>query len=221
MLKKIIFVEDDLLLGTLIAQALETEGFEVNYMNTLNGIVAVITSFQPDLLLLDMEVGNQNSLDELPFIRMQYPSLPVIFASSHTDGEEIVRSYETGVNHYIKKPYDIKELIFHINRLLPDINSIAPSCIPFGHFRLNISNRELSDEKNLIKTLSQKEFLVLQMLLKNKRETVPRIRLLQNIWENEEANESLNNCINALRKYIKNDEQVSIETVKGYGYCLK
>lgn len=221
MLKKLIFVEDDMILGSLIAQALIAEGFEVNYLNTLNGIKAVIAAFKPDLLLLDLEVGNCSSLDELPFIRMQYPSIPVIFASSHTDGEEIARSYNTGVNQYIKKPYDIKELLIHINKLLPETNTIPPCNIPFGKFQLNISNKELSYENKLIKALSLKEFKVLQMLIENKGEVVLRTKLLQEVWENENAGESLNNCINALRNLIKGYKQVSIETVKGTGYYLK
>lgn len=221
MLKKIIYVEDDIILGSLITQALLAEGFEVNFLNALNGINAVIAAFQPDLLLLDLKVGSHSSLDELPFIRMQYPSIPVIFASSHTDDDEIARSYNIGVNQYIKKPYNIKELLIHINKLLPEVNTIPPCSIPLGKFRLNISNRELSYENKLIKALSLKEFKVLQILIENKGEVVLRSELLQKAWENEEASESLNNCINALRNLIKSHKQISIETAKGFGYCLK
>ena len=77
-----------------------------------------LASIPPDLLILDIEVNNQNSLDFLPAIHSQYPQLPVIIASSHTNGAEIIRSYDAGANHYIKKPYDITELVFQIRRLL-------------------------------------------------------------------------------------------------------
>lgn len=70
----------------------------------------------PNILLLDLEVGNQNALDYLPFIRSKHPSLPVLIASSHNEGEEITRCYEAGANHYTKKPYDIQEIDFLIQR---------------------------------------------------------------------------------------------------------
>lgn len=111
--------------------------------------------------------------------------------------------------------------VIHINKLLPEVNIISPCSIPLGKFRLNISNRELSYENKLIKALSLKEFKVLQILIENKGEVVLRSELLQKAWENEEASESLNNCINALRNLIKSHKQISIETVKGFGYCLK
>ena len=115
---KLIYIEDDQILGNLITQALEENRFEVDYRTTLNGLQESLASMLPDLLVLDIEVNNQNCLDILPAIRSQYPKLPVIIASSHTEGTEIVRSYGAGANHYIKKPYDITELVFQIQNLL-------------------------------------------------------------------------------------------------------
>ena len=115
---KLIYIEDDQILGNMITQALAENGFEVDFRTTLNGLQDSLASLLPDLLILDIKVNNQNCLDILPAIRSQYPQLPVIIASSHTDGTEIIRSYDTGANHYIKKPYDITELIFQIRKLL-------------------------------------------------------------------------------------------------------
>lgn len=60
------------------------------------------TAFMPDLLILDIEVGKANSLDEIPFIQLNCPSAPIIIVSSHTDGETVDRSYQSGVCQYIK-----------------------------------------------------------------------------------------------------------------------
>lgn len=107
--QKVIFIEDDPNLGLIIVLALQSKGYEVCYANTLSGIQDMIEKDCPNILLLDLEVGNQNALDYLPFIRSKHPSLPVLIASSHNEGEEITRCYEAGANHYTKKPYDIQE----------------------------------------------------------------------------------------------------------------
>lgn len=117
---KIFFAEDDITLGVIITKVLEENGFEVKYQNTLIGIREVIAELQPNLLILDIEFGTQSSLDKLPFIRLDCPAIPIIIASGHTSGKEIERSYEAGANLYIKKPYDIEELLYHINQLLTD-----------------------------------------------------------------------------------------------------
>ena len=66
---KLIYIEDDQILGNLITQALEENRFEVDYRTTLNGLQESLASMLPDLLVLDIEVNNQNCLDILPAIR--------------------------------------------------------------------------------------------------------------------------------------------------------
>ena len=92
--QKVIFIEDDPNLGLIIVLALQSKGYEVCYANTLSGIQDMIEKDCPNILLLDLEVGNQNALDYLPFIRSKHPSLPVLIASSHNEGEEITRCYD-------------------------------------------------------------------------------------------------------------------------------
>lgn len=111
---KIIYIEDDRILGNLIVQALGDYGFEVDFRTTLNGVQESLASIPPDLLILDIEVNNQNSLDFLPAFRSQYPQLPVIIASSHTNGTEIIRSYDTGANHYIKNRMTLRNWFFRL-----------------------------------------------------------------------------------------------------------
>ena len=87
---KLIYIEDDQILGNLITQALVDYGFEIDFRTTLNGLQESLASMLPDLLILDIEVNNQSCLDILPAIRSQYPQLPIIIASSHTNGAKII-----------------------------------------------------------------------------------------------------------------------------------
>ena len=159
---KLIYIEDDQILGNLITQALVDYGFEIDFRTTLNGLQESLVSMLPDLLILDIEVNNQSCLDILPAIRSQYPQLPIIIASSHTDGAKIVRSYDAGANHYIKKPYDITELVFQIQNLLQQSEKQLPAIWKIGTYQVDTRKQLLeeiwgndSSEESLNNIISQ------------------------------------------------------------------
>ena len=159
---KLIYIEDDQILGNLITQALVDYGFEIDFRTTLNGLQESLASMLPDLLILDIEVNNQSCLDILPAIRSQYPQLPIIIASSHTDGAKIVRSYDAGANHYIKKPYDITELVFQIQNLLKQSEKQLPAIWKIGTYQVDTRKQLLeeiwgndSSEESLNNIISQ------------------------------------------------------------------
>lgn len=159
---KLIYIEDDQILGNLITQALVDYGFEIDFRTTLNGLQESLASMLPDLLILDIEVNNQSCLDILPAIRSQYPQLPIIIASSHTDGAKIVRSYDAGANHYIKKPYDVTELVFQIQNLLQQSEKQLAAMWRIGTYQVDTRKQLLeeiwgndSSEESLNNIISQ------------------------------------------------------------------
>ena len=159
---KLIYIEDDQILGNLITQALVDYGFEIDFRTTLNGLQESLASMLPDLLILDIEVNNPSCLDILPAIRSQYPQLPIIIASSHTDGAKIIRSYDAGANHYIKKPYDVTELVFQIQNLLQQSEKQLPAIWKIGTYQVDTRKQLLeeiwgndSSEESLNNIISQ------------------------------------------------------------------
>lgn len=159
---KLIYIEDDQILGNLITQALVDYGFEIDFRTTLNGLQESLASMLPDLLILDIEVNNQSCLDILPAIRSQYLQLPIIIASSHTNGAKIIRSYDAGANHYIKKPYDVTELVFQIQNLLQQSEKQLPAIWKIGTYQVDTRKQLLeeiwgndSSEESLNNIISQ------------------------------------------------------------------
>ena len=215
--QKVIFIEDDPNLGLIIVLALQSKGYEVCYANTLSGIQDMIEKDCPNILLLDLEVGNQNALDYLPFIRSKHPSLPVLIASSHNEGEEITRCYEAGANHYTKKPYDIQEIDFlrFCKKGSPISNSIS-----IGDYQLELSTHKLFYKQEQSKTLSPKDFKLFYLLSEQLNQPVSREKLFHEIWDGQEVHDSLNNSISRLRKLLEKDTTLSIDAVKGVGYIL-
>ena len=159
---KLIYIEDDQILGNLITQALVDYGFEIDFRTTLNGLQESLASMLPDLLILDIEVNNQSCLDILPAIRSQYLQLPIIIASSHTNGAKIIRSYDAGANHYIKKLYDVTELVFQIQNLLQQSEKQLPAIWKIGTYQVDTRKQLLeeiwgndSSEESLNNIISQ------------------------------------------------------------------
>ena len=217
---KLIYIEDDQILGNLITQALVDYGFEIDFRTTLNGLQESLASMLPDLLILDIEVNNQSCLDILPAIRSQYPQLPIIIASSHTNGGKIIRSYDAGANHYIKKPYDVTELVFQIQNLLQQSEKQLPAIWKIGTYQVDTAKHLLIYPDERIEKLFPKEFQVLQKLYSNKGQVVTRKQLLEEIWGNDSSEESLNNIISQLRKKFMQDKCISIQTYPCIGYQL-
>ena len=216
---KLIYIEDDQILGNLITQALVDYGFEIDFRTTLNGLQESLASMLPDLLILDIEVNNQSCLDILPAIRSQYPQLPII-ACLHTNGAKIVRSYDAGANHYIKKPYDVTELVFQIQNLLQQSEKQLPAIWKIGTYQVDTAKHLLIYPDERIEKLFPKEFQVLQKLYSNKGQVVTRKQLLEEIWGNDSSEESLNNIISQLRKKFMQDKCISIQTYPCIGYQL-
>lgn len=208
----ILFVEDEPDYGLIISTALEENGYTVYWIDNLDQLAGLLRTKQIELLLLDLEVKDQNSLSEIPTIHRQYPKLPILIASSHTQGKEISECLAAGARQYIKKPYDIDEILYVLKTHLPDIREI-------GTYRLMTATHQLWDNATAIK-LTPKEYKLLCILADRKGEVIKREQLFQEIWEGEEQEDSLNNLIAHLRRYLKKDKQIRLDTIKHIGYCL-
>lgn len=115
----------------------------------------------------------------------------------------------------------MEELIYHIRKWgTTTMTAKATDTLTLGHYRLNLHTRDLIYQKQLQKTLNPKEFELLCMLITHKGEILGRRLLLQKVWNNQSAEESLNNYITYLRKHLKEDPRIQIRTVKGKGYLL-
>ena len=144
---------------------------------------------------------------------------PVLIASSHNEGEEITRCYEAGANHYTKKPYDIQEIDFLIQRFCKKGSPISNS-ISIGDYQLELSTHKLFYKQEQSKTLSPKDFKLFYLLSEQLNQPVSREKLFHEIWDGQEVHDSLNNSISRLRKLLEKDTTLSIDAVKGVGYIL-
>lgn len=220
---KVLLVDDDIDLGSFVNMALTSSGYEVLFQNALTGMSGIIEEFNPNIIILDVEVGNKNGIDEAQKILVQFPDIPIIFISSHTDIEHITKGLDVGAVNYIKKPLEISELEVYIKRFA---NHKIPknTTIKLNNFKLDRLSQNLYYKNEFIKQLSPIEFQLLTLFIEHKNELILREDIFKIVWDNEISatnEDSLNNYVSRLRKFLEKDRSITFKTIKYKGYILK
>lgn len=214
---KVLLIDDDTLLGNILTMALTSEGYEVHYQSSLTGLKAIAKEFQPNIVVLDIEVGTGDGIARMPDLKKVADTLPVIIISSHTEADEVKRALQQGAAVYLKKPIDVYELMAYIDRYA---HSWKPSVLHIGQLELSVETRILTYRDEEIKKLTGLEYAVLALLYESKGKVVTYTDFSE-LWEDSLMSEaSLQNYISRLRKILSADLTIELNSV-GRGYMLK
>lgn len=215
---KFFFIDDDIALGHIYTMILQEEGYEVLYQTSLNGAKACIVETHPDMIVLDVEIGNKNGIEAVPELKAIAPNTPILFISSHTNSQLIVQALSAGAVAYLKKPFEIDELIAYIKRYAIS----HPYQIKIGSLLLDTDTQLLcTKELKVIKQLSEAEYKLLKLLVAYKEQLVERRQIEEELWGKANGNEQgINNLISKLRKYLSIDPTIELVTIPRNGYKL-
>lgn len=217
---KVLFIDDDIALGKIVTVALDSLGYETYYQTSLVAVRSVIQELSPDILILDVEIGQKNGIEAAPELRLILPDIPILFVSSHTESSFVTRALDAGGIAYLKKPFEIEELVAYIKRHAANVSSHS-SDIRIGQLTFHTKDHILMKGERIVKRLSLSESKLLTLLARNLGEPVSRQEMEQEIWEDGYANElSLNNFIAKLRKYLSEDDNLELTTIPKTGYKL-
>ena len=175
-----------------------------------------------DLLLLDWMVPGISGIEVCHQFRKEFKYTPVIFLTAKDTVDETIFGLQSGANDYIKKPFHFEELLERIKvQLRP--KSGEHSIFKLGNITLNTGNHQVLKNGEEI-NLTQKEFALLEYLMRNKGKVCRRTRIIESVWDiHFEYNTGVIDVyINALRKKLqmKTDENY-IQTIRGIGYMAK
>ncbi|WP_126972746.1 response regulator transcription factor [Gynurincola endophyticus] len=225
-LNKVLFVEDELFLAEIVKETLETKLFEVTHVSTLKMASAILSEQDFDIIVLDVMLPDGNGFDWLKNIRSDGVTLPVIFLTSRSQTEDIVRGFEEGGNDYLKKPFSMAELEVRMKALLrkeyiPVQSKNDQYQWKIRSYTFAYPSGELIVDNKVIQ-LTSREADILQLLLLNTNQSLSRNELLERFWGNTDyfSGRSLDVFISKLRRYLKTDEQVKIINVRGIGYKM-
>lgn len=214
---KIVLVEDEKDLNSLIKAYLEKAGYEV--ISYLNGRDAINNSEVAHLWILDIMLGDDISgYDILKKIRADDQNIPVIFTSARDKDLDKIIGLELGSDDYVTKPYSPKELVLRVNNIIKRVYSSNLQKISYGDYIIDIDKRMvyLLDEEINLTTL---EFDLLYMFLSNKNKSFSRDEILNIVWGSDYygTDRVVDDLVRRLRKKMPD---ININTIYGYGYRL-
>lgn len=202
---------------------IELWGYQVKCAENFQNIMTDFTSFDPQLVLLDIMLPFYNGYYWCNEIR-KISKVPIIFISSTSDNMNIVMAMNMGGDDFITKPFDLSVLIAKIQAILRRTYDFSGSVSVLEHKSaiLNLNDMTLTFNGNKLE-LTKNEFRILQMLMENKNKTVSRNSLMLRLWESdiyvEENTLSVN--INRLRKKLDSiGLKEFIRTKSGSGYII-
>ncbi len=218
---KVLLVEDDSTLSYIVEDALHREGFEVS--TAKNGEVGLrrFEEIQSDIVVADVMMPKMDGFEMVKLMRLKSPNTPVLFLTARTALEDVVHGFEIGANDYIRKPFQIAELVVRIKALLRRTNAqVEDSVITVADCKLDFAMQKLIIN-GYSRELSHTEAVILDEFFHHPNEVVEARTLMYRIWQNDDYNNlnRLHGFIYKLRKYLA-PSSLDILNVRGIGYKL-
>ena len=215
---KIVFVEDEEDLNSLIKTYLEHEGYEVtSYLSGTDAIKDIDKN--PDLWILDIMLpGDISGYDIIKKIREKNDVVPVIFTSARDEQLDKIIGLELGSDDYITKPYSPKELVLRVNNIIKRVYKNDNQKLVYNNYYIDTKKRivTLNDKEINLTTL---EYDLLYMFVTNLGKSYSRDEILNVIWGEDYygADRVVDDLVRRLRKKCPG---LNINTIYGYGYRL-
>jgi len=220
---KVLYVEDELFLGKIVKESLESRGFEVVMESDGAKVLPSFKKMQPDVCVLDVMLPNKDGFEIAEEIRDINELVPILFVTAKTQTDDIVKGFTLGGNDYIRKPFSMEELIVRINNALRNKENnaakITGDSVEIGKYQFLVL-RQVLVIGNVEKKLSFRESELLKLLYENRDKVIDRKDILNLLWGNDSFfnSRNLDVYITKLRSYLKEDGSPEIITIKGIGY---
>jgi len=219
---RILIVEDETGIANFVKDGLEEEAFAVDTAADGNSGLRIALTNEYDLILLDWMIPGISGIEVCRQIRKEDILTPIIFLTAKDTVQDTVFGLEAGANDYIKKPFEFEELLARI-RVQLRTKEGEQSILTFKDIKLDLNTHQVFKNSDEI-ALTQKEFALLEFLIRNKNKVCTRTRIIEHVWDiHFDADTSVIDVyVNFLRKKIDSKDRKSfIQTVRGVGYIIK
>ncbi len=223
MSNKVLFVEDEEDLTLIVADTLRGQGYDV--ITATDGIEGIdkFKSEKADIVVADVMMPKMDGFIMAKEIRKLSPTVPLLFLTAKSTIDDVEQGFEIGANDYLKKPFELRELIVRIKALLRRYGDNRTEDIRFaiGLYTFNVTTQTLTfgDKET---ELTHFEAKILEHLATNIGKTVDASELMIAVWQRDEQSNrnSLHGYIHKLRRALRHDPSISIINQRGFGYML-
>jgi two-component system alkaline phosphatase synthesis response regulator PhoP len=228
-MNRVLLVEDDDALVLGLTAALEEEGHQVRVARTGPEGLRLALEEPPDLILLDLMLPGMSGFEVCKRIRDQHLRCPVIMLTSRSEENDRVFGLELGADDYVTKPFSLRELLARVRAHLRRAEAAGPEeKAPPSRFRLGDAVIDLDRHEvrraGQLRSLTHREFRLLEYMIRHPGEVLSRERLLKEAWGHSDLQptRTVDNHILRLRKHIEPDPERPryIRTARGDGYLF-
>lgn len=223
---RILVVDDDARLRKLLSRFLSDEGFRVDTVARAEEMDRQLEKERYDLMVLDVMMPGESGFSICRRLRGAGNDMSLIMLTAKGGDVDRIVGLEIGADDYVSKPFNPRELVARINAVLrrsPRGKGPAPKIVKFAHFTLNLANRALMRDRELI-PLTAGEFAVLRVFALNPGQPLSREQLTESSRgrEHADSDRTMDVQVSRLRKLLGDDPQRPrlIQTVWGYGYAF-
>ena len=219
---RVLVVEDDDAIAHVLQRSLRLEGYEVKIAGDGIGALDMAQVFLPDLVILDLGLPRLDGIEVAKSLR-RADDVPILVLTARDAVEARVEGLDSGADDYLVKPFERQELLARLRALLRRRPPRGQETLTVGDLKLNPDTHEVARADREI-DLTQREFELLEYLMRNERIVISRQRLLDEVWGYDPF--SMTNTIevfvsNLRRKLEAGGEPRLLHTIRGAGYVLR
>jgi two-component system response regulator MprA len=219
---RVLVIEDDAEIADVLRRFLRQEGHDVRTATDGDGALPAAAEFVPDLVILDLGLPGLDGVEVCRRLRAE-GDVPILILTARTELEDRVEGLDSGADDYLVKPFERQELLARIRALLRRRPPRGSASLTVGDLRLNPDTHEVTRGQRRIE-LTNREFELLEYLIRNERLVISRERLLEEVWGYDPM--AMTNTIdvfisNLRRKLEAGGEPRILHTKRGAGYVLR
>ena len=219
---RVLVVEDDEEIAQVLQRSLRMEGYEVRLAFDGEAALDAASAFNPDLVILDLGLPKLDGMEVAKRLRAA-DDVPILMLTARDALEARVEGLDSGADDYLVKPFERQELLARMRALLRRRPPRGSASVVVADLSLNPDTHEVFRSERVVE-LTQREFELLEYLMRNERIVVPRQRLLEEVWGYDPF--ATTNTIevfvsNLRRKLEAGGEPRLLHTIRGAGYVLR
>ena len=228
MQKRILLVEDEEHLHEAIKMNLEMENYIVISVYNGKNAISKFKEGRYDLVILDEMLPGINGFDICESIRLEDKQTPILFLTSKNTSQDRVNGLKAGGDDYLGKPFNLEELLLRsenlIKRSLSSSNEDLSDKFVLGDCTINFKSYEVISSSGEISRLTQRQLMLLRLLIEKQNQVVSRQEILEKIWGYDvyPSTRTIDNVILSFRKIFEKESSphTYFKSVRGVGYKL-
>lgn len=218
---KIYYVEDDKDIAQTVKEYLEEKNFCVFVYATIAEAKKALQSQVPALILVDWNMPDGQGDMLCKWIRARWRELPIIFLTVRDDTRDMIAGFQNGADDYVVKPFELEVLYSRMGAILRRAGHTAELYLSCGEISID-QNRMMVFHGGEEISLSQPEYQLLLLLMRNKGKTITRERILSQIWDSNGSYVNDNTLTVTMKRLREKLRQPScIKTIRSFGYRME